>query len=115
MDPKTGRRVIISFAMNRHDMENIGLGGPHCGDIVYFMENEFSRTHGNGLSNQTMYGFSTRCLLLMAGVGFKKGAVVKRNCKVVDVVLTICNIAGAPMPKDVEGSVIYEALENFED
>ncbi|ATW27377.1 alkaline phosphatase family protein [Candidatus Formimonas warabiya] len=113
-DPKTGRRVI-SFALNRHDMEDIGLGGPHCGDIVYFMENEFCRTHGNGLSNQTFYGFSTRCLLLMAGDGFKKGEVLRRRCKVVDVVPTICHIAGAPMPRDIEGSVIYQALESFED
>jgi predicted AlkP superfamily phosphohydrolase/phosphomutase len=109
-DPKTGRR-IIKFALNRHDMEDIGLGGPNCGDIVYFMEEEFSRTHGNGLSNQTNYGFSTRCLLMMAGAGFKKGEMIKRRCKVVDVVPTICHVAGAPMPKDVEGSVIYQALD----
>ena len=110
-DPKSGKRVI-RFALNRHDMEDIGLGGPHCGDIVYFLEDEFSRTHGNSLSNQTMFGFSTRCLLLMGGDGFKKGVTIDRRCKVVDVVPTICHITGTPMPKDVEGSVIYQALEN---
>lgn len=110
-DPRTGRR-IITFALNRRDMEAIGLGGPTCGDIVYFLHEDFSRTHGNGLSNQTNYGYSTKSLFMMAGAGVKKGAVIDRKVRAVDIVPTICHLAGAPMPKDVEGGVIYQALED---
>ncbi|MFZ5645884.1 MAG: alkaline phosphatase family protein [Bacillota bacterium] len=112
-DPKTGRR-IISFAMNRQDMENIGLGGPHCGDIVYFLEPDFSRTHGNGMSNQSLNGYSTKCLFMAAGAGLRKGEVIDRRVRVVDIVPTICHLTGVPMPRDVEGGVIYQALEGFD-
>jgi predicted AlkP superfamily phosphohydrolase/phosphomutase len=110
-DPKTGRR-IITFALNKRDMEAIGLGGPHCGDIVYFLHEDFSRTHGNGLSNQTNYGYSMKCLFMIAGAGVKKGTIINRKVRAVDVVPTLCHLAGAPMPKDVEGGVIYQALED---
>lgn len=108
-DPKTGRR-LIKVAMNRADMEAVNLGGPYCGDIVYFLEDDFSRTHGNGFSNQSLNGYSTKCLFVAAGAGFKKGERIERRVRVVDVVPTLCYLAGAPMPKDVEGGVVYQAL-----
>ncbi|MDA8226425.1 MAG: alkaline phosphatase family protein [Desulfitobacterium hafniense] len=111
-DPNTGRRVI-SFAMNKSDMEVLGLGGPHCGDIFYMMEPEFNRTHGNGLSNMSLNGYSLKCLFMMAGAGVKKGEVLSRRVRIVDVVPTLCYLAGAPMAKDVEGGVIYQALEDW--
>jgi len=109
-DPKTGRRVI-SLAVNKRDMESLGIGGPHCGDIAYFLHEDFSRTHGNGLHNQTNYGYSAKALFMMAGAGIKKGEVIKRKVRMVDVAPTICHLAGAPMPRDVEGGVIYQGLE----
>ncbi|MGI6685864.1 MAG: alkaline phosphatase family protein [Bacillota bacterium] len=113
-DPKTGRR-LIKVAMNRVDMEAVGLGGPYCGDIVYFLEDDFSRTHGNGFSNQSLNGYSTTCFFMAAGAGLKKGERINRRVKVVDIVPTICQLTGAPMPKNVEGSIIYQAFEGFEE
>lgn len=110
-DPKTGRR-IIKLALNKVDMEEIGLGGPHCGDIVYVLDDDFGRTHGNGLSNQTLNGYSCKCLLMMAGSGFKKNTRIQRRVRIVDVVPTLCHLAGVPMAKDVEGGIIYQALED---
>lgn len=108
-DPHTGRRVV-SFAMNRNDMEVVGLGGPHCGDIFYILEPEFTRCHGNGLSNHILLDTSMKALFMMVGAGVKTGEVLKRKVKMVDVVPTICHLAGASMPKDVEGGVIYQGL-----
>ncbi|WP_407310163.1 alkaline phosphatase family protein [Desulfosporosinus sp. SB140] len=110
-DPKTGRR-IIKVALNKIDMEALGLGGPYCGDILYILEDDFSRTHGNGFSNQTLNGYSCKCLFMMAGAGVKKGySIDNRVVRVVDIVPTICHLAGASMPENVEGGVIYQALE----
>lgn len=108
--PVTGKRAI-SFAMNKSDMEVLGLGGPNCGDIYYLLEPECNRTHGNGLSNLKFNDCSLKNLFIMAGAGVKKGEVIKRRVRAVDIVPTICHLAGAPMPKDVEGSIIYQALE----
>jgi predicted AlkP superfamily phosphohydrolase/phosphomutase len=109
-DPETGRRVI-TFALNRNDMEVLGLGGPHCGDIFYILEPEFTRCHGNGLSNHSLLGNSMKALFMMAGAGIKKGEKLRRRVRTVDVVPTICHLAGASMPRDVEGGVIYQGLE----
>lgn len=109
-DPATGRRVI-SFAMNQSDMQVLGLGGPHCGDIFYLLEPHFNRTHGNGLSDMTLNGYSLKALFMMAGAGLKIGEVMKRRVKMIDVVPTLCHLAGAPMPNEVEGGIIYQALD----
>lgn len=112
-DPKTGRRVI-SFALNRKDMEVVGLGGENSGDIFYILEPDFTRTHGNGLSNHTLSGYSMRALFIALGAGVKSGEVIDRRIKVVDIVPTICHLTGAPIPKDAEGGVIYQILEQAE-
>ena len=108
-DPRTGRRVI-SFALNRNDMEAVGLGGKHCGDIFFILEPEFTRCHGNGLSNHTLFDYSLKSFFALAGAGVKKGEILKRRVRAVDVAPTLCHLAGAKMPRDVEGGVVYQAL-----
>ena len=48
----------------------------------------------------------------MAGGGLKKGEVLERPVRNVDIVPTICHLVGNRMPKNVEGGVIYQALED---
>ncbi|WP_025700820.1 alkaline phosphatase family protein [Paenibacillus durus] len=108
-DPKTGRRVI-SFALNRSDMEVVGLGGEHSGDIFYILEPDFTRCHGNGLSNHTLSGYSMKALFIALGAGVKSGETIDRKVKVVDLVPTICELTGTPVPRNVEGGVIYQIL-----
>ena len=52
-----------------------------------------------------------KALFMMVGAGVKQGETIKRKVRMVDVVPTICHLAGAPMPEDAEGGVIYQALE----
>ena len=53
---------------------------------------------------------SAKSLCIMAGGGLKKGEVLKRPVRNVDIVPTICQLVGNRMPKDVEGGVIYQAF-----
>ena len=69
--------------------------------------------HGNFPSPCTNEGYSMKNLCIMAGGAIKPGEVLKRPVRLVDVVPTICHICGAPMPRDVEGGVIYQALRVF--
>ena len=39
-DPVHGERVV-SFAMTREEMECVGMGGKHCGDIFFQMRPDF--------------------------------------------------------------------------
>jgi predicted AlkP superfamily phosphohydrolase/phosphomutase len=108
-DPKTGRRVI-SFALNRNDMEVVGLGGENVGDIFYILEPDFTRCHGNGLSNHTLLGYSMKALFIALGAGVRSGEVIDRKVKVVDIVPTICHLTGSPVPVNAEGGIIYQIL-----
>ena len=51
----------------------------------------------------------------MSGAGFKKHAQISRTINVVDVVPTICHLGEVSMPSNVEGGVIWQALEGFEE
>lgn len=112
-DPKTGER-IVSFCMTREEMEIVGTGGEHAGDIFFQLRPTFTvDEHGNCPSPCTNEGYSMKNLCIMFGGAFKEGEVLARPVRLVDVVPTICHICGASMPKNVEGGVIYQALKEF--
>lgn len=108
-DPKSGERVV-SFACTRDEMEALGVGGEHVGDIFFQLRKDFGFEHFNAPGHVNNHGYSAGCLCIMAGGGLKKGEVLKRPVRNVDVVPTICHLVGNRMPKDVEGGVIYQAL-----
>lgn len=108
-DPKSGDRVV-SFCMTREEMECVGMGGAHCGDIFFQMRPDFQMEHANCPNHVSSHGHSVGCLCLMAGTGLKKGAIIKRPIRNVDIVPTMCHVIGNRMPNEVEGGVIYQAL-----
>ena len=110
-DPRTGKRVV-AFAMTREEMETIGMGGPHCGDIFFQLTKDFGFEHGNSLQCVTNDGYSLDCLCVLAGMGMKKGETIARPIRNVDIVPTLCHLVGNRMPKEVEGGIIYQALES---
>ena len=110
----TGKRVV-SFCLNRKEMEFVGLGGPNCGDIFVSMMPDYSHEHAYCPSTMYHMDHSLHNLCLMVGGGFKKGETLQRQIHEVDVAPTICYLTGTPMPGNVEGGVIYQALEGFDE
>ncbi|WP_286905552.1 alkaline phosphatase family protein [Clostridium sp. UBA1652] len=110
-DHETGKR-IITLALNRNDMGVLGLGGENSGDIFYIIEPEFTRCHGNGLSNHTLNGHSMNALFAAVGAGIKKGIDINRKVSAVDIVPTISHLVGSKVPKNAEGGIIYQVLED---
>lgn len=108
-DPRSGERVV-SFCMTREEMECVGMGGDHCGDIFFQLTRDFGFEHANTPNHVTNHGYSVGCLCIMAGAGFKKGEIIKRPVRNVDVVPTLCHLVGNRMPKNVEGGIVYQAL-----
>lgn len=109
--PETGERVI-SFCMTRSEMEMVGMGGDHVGDILYQMVPGYnSEVHTNQPSTCEYAGYSMGNLFAMAGGGIRQNFVLDRTVRVVDIVPTICEYCGVRQPKDVEGGVIYQAFE----
>jgi len=112
--PVTGERVI-SFCLTRDEMEMVGMGGNHVGDILYQVVPKYCNEHAFAPTTCTNEGYSLNNLCIMTGAGFKKGVEINRTVRIVDVVPTICHLGEVPMVSNVEGGVIWQALEGFEE
>lgn len=105
-----GRRPV-AFAFDRDEMEVLGLYGSTVGDIYFVFNPEWTRVHGTSLTTHSYKGTSVKAFFAMMGAGVKAHNLIERRVRAVDVVPTVCALTGIPVPKDCEGAVIYQALE----
>ena len=110
-DSKTGRRPF-KLALTREDAEILNLWGDLVGDVVYAVHPGFDGAHGQHLPVGTFGLSGQHSVFIMSGPGIRKDISLKRQVRVVDVAPTLCYLLGWPMPKNVEGGIIYEALED---
>jgi len=110
-DPKTGIKPIV-LAIKKEDARIIGLYGDRVGDIVYALDPRFRGEHGSFLPTAELKGRSLKGLLIMAGPGIKKGYLMKRTCWLTDIVPTVCYLMELPVPRNAEGAILYQALED---
>lgn len=107
-----GKRVI-SVAMRNKDAVNLGTGGPECGDILYWLEEGVNRLHGDALPE--VQGYEDTCvtpIFIAAGKGFKQGYECERIIRQADMAPTLAYMLGVRMPKQCEGAVAYQILED---
>ncbi|MBO5140254.1 MAG: alkaline phosphatase family protein [Peptococcaceae bacterium] len=109
-----GKRVI-AHCFTRDEMEYLGMGGVHCGDILYQLVPTFNNDHANTFSTVHHGGWSMQNLCILSGAGIKKGGYIDRPIRITDIVPTICHLTDTKMPGSVEGGIIYQALEDFEE
>ena len=109
-DKRTGRRVV-AMAMRNQDAVVIGMGGSQCGDILYWLEADFTQIHCNAWS--TFKGYSSTSvspIFIAAGKGIKAGYRTDRVIREVDVAPTLAVLAGVRMPAQCEGAPVYQIL-----
>jgi predicted AlkP superfamily phosphohydrolase/phosphomutase len=132
-DPKTGQRPV-HLALNNRDSEYLGLTGDRTGDVVfavnpvYVSDNRMrfsgdlfenlktglpdGSIHGQQLPSVDLREYGTiRSLLIAHGPNIKKGHVLDRPVKMVDIAPTIAYLLDMPAPKNCEGAVIRELLQ----
>ena len=105
-----GRR-IVAMALRNKEAALLGMGGPHCGDIVYWLTEGPNRIHGDSLS--TYYGYadtSVSPIFIAAGNGIKQGYVTNRVIRQVDVAATVATLGNVRMPRECEGAPVYQIL-----
>lgn len=106
-----GKRVV-NIAMRNKDAILLGLSGPECGDIIYFLEEGFNRLHGDALSTTEGYfGTSVAPIFIAAGPGIKQGLETERIIRQVDVAPTVSALMGIPIPAQCEGAPVYQILQ----
>ncbi len=108
-DPETGRHPF-ALALTHADAEMVNLTGDLVGDVVYALRPEFDGAHGKQLPSVSFGMAGQHCTFVMAGPNIKSGVALERQVRAVDVAPTLCYLLGMPMPKQVEGGVVYEAL-----
>ena len=112
-DPETGRRPF-ALALTREDAEMVNLWSDRVGDVVYALRPEFDGAHGKQLPSVAFGMAGQHSTFIAAGAGVRRGGRLDRQVRVIDVAPTICYLTGAPMPRDVEGGVIYEAVRDVD-
>ena len=73
----------------------------------------FDEEHGNQLPTTKLGKIGDQhATFVMAGAGVRKGAHLSRQARHVDVAPTVAYLLGMPMPRDAEGAILYEALDD---
>ena len=108
-DEQTGTKPI-KLALTREDARILGLHGDRIGDVIFALSPEFGEQHGPHLPTAEYGEGELRGLFLAAGPGIKEGDLMDRTMSLPDIVPTICHLLDWPVPNDVEGSILYQAL-----
>ncbi|MDR1313661.1 MAG: alkaline phosphatase family protein [Deltaproteobacteria bacterium] len=111
--PETGERPVL-LAVRKEDARVFGMGGSQAGDVVYALKPEYMAEHGYGLPTGESGIGSLKNVLCFRGPGIKKGFVYERPRWLCDIVPTLCQATGNPVPRDCEGAVIYQLFEGFD-
>jgi len=111
-DPKLGI-CPFSLVLRAEDARILGLYGDRIGDIIVTAREGGLYNEGHGIYLPTAkYGISSlHALLIMAGPGLKRNYELKRTVWLTDVAPTIAYLMDIPPPRQAEGAVLYEALE----
>jgi len=110
-DPVTGK-CPFAFILRKEEAKLLGLRGNLIGDIVFGLYPETPRAHGRQITSGEYSIGSMKGLMVLSGPGIKKGLILKRIVNIADLVPTLCYLADIPIPRDCEGSIIYQALED---
>lgn len=107
-----GKR-IVNIALRNKDAAILGLSGPDCGDIIYFLEEGFNRLHGDSLpTTEGYFGTSVSPIFFGAGPGLKEKYETERVIREVDLAPTISALLNIPIPAQCEGAPVYQILKN---
>jgi predicted AlkP superfamily phosphohydrolase/phosphomutase len=110
-DPATGEHPL-ALALSRRDAEMVNCWGELVGDVVYALRPEFDGAHGRHLPSSRLGIGAQHALFIMAGAGVKKGLHLQGQVRQVDVAPTISYLLGIDVPRDAEGGIVYEALQD---
>jgi predicted AlkP superfamily phosphohydrolase/phosphomutase len=107
--PATGERAF-ALAVTRADAEMLNLWGELVGDVVYALRPEYDGAHGKQLPSATLGIGGQHSTLVLSGAGVKQVGRLPRQVRHVDVAPTLAYLIGAPVPRNTEGAVLYQAL-----
>jgi predicted AlkP superfamily phosphohydrolase/phosphomutase len=110
-NPHSGQSAF-ALVLRREDAAILGQGAS-AGDIVVAVRPDLvGHEHGLNLPTARFGIGSAASLFIMAGPGVRQGVELTSLRWLVDVVPTITHLLGFPVPRQCEGGIIYDALED---
>ena len=110
-DKETQQRVV-ALALRNKDAALLGMSGPECGDIIYFLAEGYNFDHGDSLSTTWgLEGTTVSPIFMAAGAGIKQNFRTDRYIREVDVAPTAATLLGLRMPAQCEGAPAYQIFE----
>lgn len=106
-----GQRMI-GLVLRNKEAAIIGMDGPECGDLIYFLSEGPNRVHGDSLS--TYYGLfdsSVSPIFIAAGAGIKENFKTDRVIRTIDMAPTVAALLDCRMPAQCEGAPVYQILD----
>jgi hypothetical protein len=79
---------------------------------IFFLRPEYDTAHGQQLPSARLGIGAQHAVFIMAGAGVRKGVHLKGQVRQVDAAPTISYLLGIDVPRDAEGGVVYEALQD---
>ena len=110
-EPRSGLHPF-TLALRKQDAEILNLGGENTADVVFTLHPAFNEAHGPELSTSKLGIGDQHPTFIMSGAGVRKGVHLSRQVRQVDMAPTVAYLLGMPMPRDAEGAIVYEALED---
>ena len=104
---------LVSVILRNKEAALLGMDGPECGDLIYWLSEGPNRVHGDSLS--TYYGLfdsSVSPIFIAAGAGIKKDFKTERVIRSIDVTPTVAALLGVRMPAQCEGAPVYQILKD---
>lgn len=108
-----GGQRMVSVVLRNKEAALLGMSGPECGDLIYWLAEGPNRVHGDSLS--TYYGgfdSSVSPIFAAAGAGIKKNFKTERVVRSIDVTPTIASLLEVRMPAQCEGAPVYQIIED---
>ena len=109
--PLTGEHPFV-IALTRDDAEMVNLWGELVGDVVFALRPEYDAAHGQQMPSARLGIGAQHAVFVIAGAGVRKGVHLTGQVRQVDVAPTISYLLGIDVPRNAEGGVAYEALED---
>ncbi len=108
-----GGQRLVSIVMRNKEAALVGMDGPECGDLIYWLAEGPNRVHGDSLSTYYgLYDSSVSPIFVAAGPGIKKGYKTDRVIRSIDVAPTVASLLDVRMPAQCEGAPVYQILED---
>lgn len=103
---------MVSIVLRNKEAALVGMDGPECGDLIYWLAEGPNRVHGDSWS--TYYGLfdsSVSPIFIAAGAGIKENFKTERVIRSIDVTPTVAALLGLRMPAQAEGAPVYQILK----